>query len=82
MAKHSLEHQLSSLNLSIHSYDLLYHSLGQAHALVHVALSEHFQSCKNSIVHDYLCLLEEIILKAKDTFENEFKGQGDSIKDS
>lgn len=82
MVEHSLDHQSLSLNLSVNSYDLIYHSLGQAYALIHVALSEHFQSCKNSIVHDYLCLLEETILKARDTFENQFKRQRDAIKDS
>lgn len=82
MAKHSLEHQLSSLNLSIRSYDSLYHLLGQSHALAHVALSEHFQSCDHSVIYYYLSVLEEVVTRTRNTLDNEFKTQGDTIKGS
>jgi hypothetical protein len=79
MAEHSLDHQSPSLNLSVRSYDLLYHSLGQAHVLAHVALLEHFASCDHSIIHYYLSLLEEVILTTRNAFESEFKSHSKAI---
>lgn len=79
MAEHSLDHQSTSLNLSVSSYDFLYHSLGQVHALAHVALLEHFALCDHSIIHYYLSLLEEVILKTINAFENEFKSHRETI---
>ena len=69
MAKHSLDHCLSSLNLSVTSYEILNQSLNQAQALVHVALQDGFACCENFIIHDYLCVLDDLILKAKHALE-------------
>lgn len=81
MAKHSLDHQLQSLNISINFYDSLFQWIEKAHALVHVALSEHFASCEHSIIHNYLLSVEDAILSMRNAFESEFNGQGDTIKD-
>ena len=70
MAKPSLEHSSLSLNLSLDSHhDSLLDCLSKAHALVYVALSEHFASSGSLIIHDYLSVLEDFILKAKALFE-------------
>lgn len=77
MAKQSLEHSLSSLNLSLDSdsYDALTDCLAKAHALAHVALAEHFVCCDYSIVHDYLSVLEDLILQAKQQLETLWKNR-------
>lgn len=81
MAMHSLDHQLQSLNISINFYDSLFQWIEKIHALVHVAISEHFISCDHSIIHNYLLSLEDSILSMRNAFETEFKSQGDTIKD-
>lgn len=69
MAKQSLKYSESSLNPSLNSYDILTECLTKAHALAHVALSEHFAQSEYNVVHGYLSTLEDLILHVKEAFD-------------
>jgi hypothetical protein len=67
MAKQSLEYSLSSLNPSFfNNYDTIIDKLSKVHALIHVALSEHFSQCGQLIVYEYLSTLEDLVLQTKE----------------
>lgn len=55
---------------SHHSFsESLHQNLNQAHALVLVALQGGFFSCDPSTMHDYLSVLEDLILRSKNTLD-------------
>ncbi len=67
MAEQSLEYSLSSLNPSFfNNYDTIIDKLSKVHALIHVALSEHFSQCDRLIVHEYLSTLEDLVIQTKE----------------
>lgn len=47
--------------------------MGKAHALAHVALSQHFALASESIIHDYLWLLGDLIHEARNAFDEVHK---------
>jgi hypothetical protein len=69
MAKHSLDDSLSSLNPPLDSYELFNEYLDRAYALVHVALSEQFAACEQLVIHNYLSLLDELLLRMRQVFK-------------
>lgn len=58
---------LTDTNLRMHmdKRDQLIKRLDQAEALAHVSLSEQFYTSPHRLMHSYLSLLEDIILKAQ-----------------
>lgn len=83
MAKHSLEYSSFSLNHSLNSYDLLCENLDRAYALACVALSEEFVTSEQLVTHSYLSLLADLILNARQSFEEIWKQLAvKEIKDS
>jgi hypothetical protein len=73
MAKHSLEYSSSSLNSSINSYDLLTDNLNKAYALAMVALSDHFATCEQLVIHCYLSILSDLVTDIRQIFDEMWK---------
>lgn len=73
MAKQSLEHFSSSLNISLDTYDLLSESLAKLHALSYMALSDHFALANEAIIHNYMGLLVDLTEEARDAFDEIWK---------